>query len=609
MQQPDWDRFEYDPMGHRHLLVPLIEKLLRKPPITPEDWRRLLRQFTKPDGGFFSKSEIIAGFRALRAVEAWSISEAEFLLKVKKKPTRTQSGVAPVTVLTKPYPCPGQCIFCPNDVRMPKSYIAEEPGAQRAANNQFDPYAQTFNRLLAFHRMGHPVDKVELIVLGGTWSSYPRAYQIYFMTRCFEAANDFDARLNPDPYSVTYATPDFVNLEEPMPLTPAEGESLNAYNRTVSRHLRSHHAGQLLADREQADWARLFRAHRRNEDARCRVVGLVVETRPDEIDEAEAMHLRRLGATKIQIGIQSLSDQILTMNRRGHTVDGARRAVSILRRAGFKIHAHWMANLYGATVQTDIVDYGKLYSDPAICPDELKLYPCSLIPHTELMTHFEAKRWRPYTRDELLELLVEVMPQTPEYCRLSRVIRDIPTEAIHSGNGETNFREVAERALAKRGIQLREIRAREIKLKGVQNGEVQLRATTYETTVSTEHFLAAEIGQTLLGFCRLSLPHAESITPELEGAAMIREVHVYGLSRRLGQGSGGHAQHRGLGTRLVEWAAQLAHNAQYETLAVISAIGTRGYYRKLGFEDGELYMHRALGTAGDDGQISTEGVV
>ena len=430
----------------------------KKPPNTPEDWRRLLRQHTKPDGGFFSKSEIIAGFRALNSTQPWSVSESEFLQTVKKKPTRTQSGVAPVTVLTKPYPCPGQCIFCPNDVRMPKSYIAEEPGAQRAANNQFDPYAQTYNRLLAFHRMGHPVDKVELIVLGGTWSSYPRAYQLYFVTRCFEAANDFDARVNPEPYVVNYTTPDFVQLDEPTPVTPAEGEALNAYNRMVSRHLRSHHGGQLLDERENADWTRLFRAHSLK-NARCRVVGLVVETRPDEIDEEEALHLRRLGATKFRLAFKAYQIKFLSMNRRGHTVDGARRAVSILRRAGFKIHAHWMANLYGATVESDVLDYAKLYSDPSICPDELKLYPCSLIPHTELMTYFEAGRWRPYTREELLELLVEVMPKTPEYCRLSRVIRDIPTEAIHSGNGETNFREVAERTLAERGIALREIRS------------------------------------------------------------------------------------------------------------------------------------------------------
>ena len=186
------------------------------------------------------------------------------------------------------------------------------------------------------------------------------------------------------------------------------------------------------------------------------MVGLVIETRPDEIDHEEVIHLHaRLGATKIQIGVQSLSDDVLLKNRRGHSVQQARRAVSLLRQGGFKIHAHWMANLYGSSVELDIEDYGQLYEDPAICPDELKLYPCSLIPGIRLMTHYEAGRWRPYDREELLELLCADMPKTPPYCRLSRVIRDIPSTAIHDGDHETNFREVAEARLMKDGIVLR----------------------------------------------------------------------------------------------------------------------------------------------------------
>ena len=225
-------------------------------------------------------------------------------------------------------------------------------------------------------------------------------------------------------------------------------------------------------------------------------------------------------------------------------MEQAKKAVEILRLTGFKIHAHWMANLYGATVESDAQDYGQLYSDPSICPDELKLYPCSLIPHTELMTHFEAGRWRPYTREELLELLVEVMPQTPSYCRLSRVIRDIPSEAIH-GNEETNFREGARARQKERGITLREIRPGRLSSRGLPEGPLELRELTYDTTVSREYFLSAEIGDVLLGFCRLSLPTAPAITPELDGRAMIREVHVYGQSLSIGEGSQGRAQHQG----------------------------------------------------------------
>ena len=493
MTRSDWARLDYNPEPDEKHLVHLIEAFLREPPADQTSWRRVLRRHPKPVGGFFSKTEIIAGFRLFHSKYEWPISENAFIALMKMKPTRTQSGVAPVTVLTKPFPCPGQCIFCPNDVRMPKSYLADEPGAQRATLNRFDPYAQTWNRLLALHRMGHSVEKVELIVLGGTWSAYPRAYQIYFVTRCFEAVNEFGRTPRPEPHHPDEGSrPDFLDLARSVPEVPAEGDTLNLYNIVVGRHLRAKHDGALLATHQTSEWARLEQAHRENQTARCRMVGLVIETRPDEIDREEVIHLRRLGATKIQIGVQSLSDDVLLKNRRGHSVQQARRAVSLLRQGGFKIHAHWMANLYGSSVELDIEDYGQLYEDPAICPDELKLYPCSLIPGTELMTHYEAGRWRPYDREELLELLCAVMPKTPPYCRLSRVIRDIPSTAIHDGNHETNFREVAEARLMKDGIVLREIRAREIKLGRVPDAEPKLSAYEYPTSVSREVFLRFE---------------------------------------------------------------------------------------------------------------------
>jgi elongator complex protein 3 len=595
MSEHYWSRFEYDPSKDESRLVPLILALLESPPQAYDQWRRVLRQYPKPAGGFFSKTEIIAGFRLLSKQHAWGVSEKEFISLVKMKPMRTQSGVTPVTVLTKPYPCPGQCIFCPNDVRMPKSYLADEPGAQRAALNRFDPYAQTWNRLLAFHRMGHDVEKIELIILGGTWSSYPREYQTYFVTRCFEACNEFDSSENPQAYHPSKADHDnFLALEALASLVPAEGESLNAYNHAVSQHLRLHHNGRLLAEHESVQWERLEGAHTRNEDTKCRIVGLVIETRPDEITPKEVLHLRRLGATKVQIGVQSMSDEVLAKNRRGHDVERSRAAINQLRLAGFKIHAHWMANLYGATVESDIEDFAKLFADHSIRPDELKLYPCSLIPRTELMTYFESGAWRPYTREELLEVLCATMPEAPLYCRLSRVIRDIPASDIHEGNQESNFREVAEKEMSDRGIKLKEIRAREVRLKTVNESDVEYRIHEYETTVSREYFLSYETDDALLGFCRLSIPTGDPITPELADSAMIREVHVYGQSLKLGQDSGSHAQHRGLGRRLCEHAEEIARGHGVSNLAVISAVGTRHYYRRLGFVDGPLYLHRAL---------------
>ena len=302
---------------------------------------------------------------------------------MQRRPVRTQSGVTPLTVLTKPFPCPGKCVFCPNDLRMPKSYLSDEPGAQRAAANHFDPYLQTWNRLAAYRAIGHPVDKVEIIVLGGTWSFYPEAYQVWFAARCFEALNDFgdgrDGRSEIEPSAPVFdALPARVDGRE---------HATNPYNRMVRGFLADRLGGELVPEAEQAAWERLEVAQGANESAACRSVGFVIETRPDHVTEEEVLRIRRLGATKVQIGIQSLDDTVLEANQRGHDVGATRDAVARLRLAGFKIHAHWMPNLLGSTPERDVEDFARLWGDPAIRPDELKIYPCSLIESAELM-HF-----------------------------------------------------------------------------------------------------------------------------------------------------------------------------------------------------------------------------
>lgn len=597
-----WDRFEYDPEPDRASLIGLICALHEQAPDDDKAWRRLLKRFPRQGGGFFSKTEMIHAFRVFsegpNPPKEWTISERALLARLKMKPTRTQSGVAPVTVLTKPFPCPGQCIFCPNDVRMPKSYLSDEPGAQRAALNRFDPYAQVWNRLLALYRMGHSVQKVELIILGGTWSAYPETYQRYFIKRCFDATNDFgrvdDGAARHEPYTPPDdLTPRFESITNPLDETPSGGAQ-NAYNRAVSAHLRAGQGGRLTASGEEASWEELYTAHAENEQARCRVVGLVMETRPDEVSPQEVERLRRLGATKAQVGVQSTRDELLTLNKRGHDVETAKRALSLLRRAGFKLHVHWMANLFGADVESDVEDFKTLFRDGDFCPDELKLYPCSLIPHTELMARYREGAWRPYSREELTALLCSVLPETPAYCRLSRVIRDIPSTDIYAGNQETNFREVAEGELARRGVTLQEIRARELKQQRLPSAPPALHRRSYQTSCGEELFLSVESEGVLLGFCRLSLPSGEPLFAELEGRAMIREVHVYGQSLKLGEGSGAHAQHRGLGRWLIEEAIEDSKARGYQAVAVISAVGTRGYYERLGFERGELYHHLTL---------------
>jgi elongator complex protein 3 len=297
----------------------------------------------------------------------------------------------------------------------------------------------------------------------------------------------------------------------------------------------------------------------------------------------------------VQLGIQTLSDEVLAMNKRGHDTDTTRRAVGLLRRAAFKIHGHWMPNLYGAHSDGDREDYRRLFAEPAFRPDELKIYPCSLIETSELMQVYEAGNWQPYGHEELVDLLADCLAHTPEYCRLTRVVRDIPSTDIVDGNKVTNLREVAEAAMKDRGQECRDIRSREIRAASFEFENLERHVVEYDSEVSRELFLQMVTpSDQLVGFLRLSLPLAPSFMEELGGSALIREVHVYGVSAELGERDTGKAQHLGVGQQLVEWAASLASEAGYSEMAVISAIGTRGYYRKLGFGDGVLYQHRAL---------------
>ena len=324
-------------------------------------------------------------------------------------------------------------------------------------------------------------------------------------------------------------------------------------------------------------------------------MGLALETRPDEVDEDEVARIRRLGATKVQLGFQSLDDRVLAANKRGHDVETTRRAVGLLRRAGFKIHAHWMPNLLGATPGSDVADFERLFSDPALRPDELKIYPCSLIESAELMRFFESGEWRPYAHGELLAVLSAALERTPRYCRITRMIRDISSDDIVEGNKLTNFREIAQRALEGRGGRCRDIRAREIRGRSFAQADLTLRETRYASAHGEECFLELVTpGDEIVAFLRLSLPEPRAFIEEIAGSALVREVHVYGAAQDLGARSGKKAQHRGMGARLLDEAARRARDAGFRDLAVISAVGTRAYYRKQGFGDGILYQHRRL---------------
>jgi len=518
---------------------------------------RALRANPMPDGALIAKHILVAAYRELVAEGEWP-EDPSFLSRIRMKPVRTLSGVTTVTVLTKASPCPGECIFCPSEQQMPKSYLSDEPGAARAYQNRFDPFDQVSSRIHEYEAVGHPNDKIELLVLGGSWSCYPRAYQEWFIRRCFHAMNADSTPPGDEP----------VDTSEP----PAGA-------------------------RPQDYLIELRKAHTRNENALHRNVGLVIETRPDDIDRDELVWLRRLGVTKVQMGAQSLDDRILQLNRRGHSSADTLRAVTLLRAAGFKIVLHWMPNLLGATPASDREDFARLWKD-GYAPDELKIYPTQLLESTELYHYWQRGEYTPYTTEQLIDLLADLKPLIPPYCRVNRVIRDIPSFHVVEGNRRTSLRQDVQRELQRRGTACRCIRCREVKGESVSSAELAFSDYVYQPLTSEEHFLSYTTPEDrLAGYLRLSfaLPGAPDLAiPELDSAAIIREVHVYGQSLPVGTERDGAAQHSGLGTSLLDHASRITRARGLSRLAVIAAVGTRAYYEKRGFHQQELYMVKEL---------------
>lgn len=582
----------FNPEEHVENLQLILDEIIMTKKFDDKKLRQILGRHPKGESGLYSKDELVAGYRMF--IERGDLKESRRIMdRLRMKPTRTISGVATVTVLTKPFPCPGKCIFCPNDVKMPKSYLSDEPGAQRAERNNFDPYLQTYNRLLAIKNIGHNTDKVELIILGGTWSYYPEEYQIWFVKECFRAINEFGVRDGRDDRETE-------NMFEEADKIPRETESgrMRSYNEIIDEV--EHNEGRdLISPNETSKWEELLIQHKINETAQSRCVGLVIETRPDWINENEVIKIRRLGATKVQIGIQSMQDNVMMLNMRGHGSRETKEAIRLLRMGGFKVHAHWMPNLYGSTVENDIEDYDRLW-EKDVRPDELKIYPTSIIENTDLYHLYKRGKYLPYTYEQLLEVLTSIMPKTPRYCRLTRVVRDIPSTDIVAGNKLTNFRQIAEQKLEKDGDRCQCIRCREVKGTKVTMEDLAIEIIEYDSSIGKEVFISYKTmeGDKICGFLRLALPShrisSENFIEELKEKAVIREVHVYGQVVGIGNKLPGRSQHLGLGTLMIEKAKEISKAAGFDSISVISAIGTREYYRKKGFVDDGLYMSQPL---------------
>lgn len=579
---------------------------------------------------------------------SWQITpdlERELLRAIRIKPRRTASGVATITVITKPWPCSGDRVFCPSDLRMPKSYLHDEPACARAEQNRFDPYLQVSSRLTALSQMGHATDKIELIVLGGTWTDYPEDYQVWFMSELFRALNDdavADEAANPmlrrsaagrgDASATMDSVPDDwlprgvaarrARYRECFLAKDAEalaqrraglqaaiddgrGGCRGSYNAAVKELYSAGSAWGRAMSWQSGSWEELERQQRANERARHRVVGLVIETRPDAVTARSLRTIRRLGCTKVQMGVQSIDQRVLDVNERRVDVARMEEAFALCRLFGFKIHAHFMVNLLGSTPTGDKADYLRFVGPGPFQPDEVKLYPCALIEGTRLVRKHESGEWGPYTEDELLDVLAADIVATPAFCRVSRMIRDFSSKDIVAGNKKPNLRQMVERRLAASGQErVREIRYREIGSDAPDPAELEMDVVAYSTPTSEERFLQWVTPEgKIAGFLRLSLPDQRFVAectkrygddaPVGAGEAMIREVHVYGVAARVGQ-EGTAAQHRGLGRSLVARACELAREAGFGRINVISAVGTREYYRSLGFLDHGLYQQKAL---------------
>ena len=559
---------------------------------------------------------------------------------LRVKDIRTDSGVAPITVLTKPYPCPGKCVYCPTEVMMPKSYVASEPAAARALSLRFDPYQQTFQRVGSLENNGHEAKKIELIVKGGTWSSYRWDYRQWFIKRCFEAANALRndtvhaaqgaAPSAPRPTSPPAPSPSLGegvlsdNMSEP---SPSEGEGRVRWSEGPQNDGSSQAQDQTEPPLTGSDFDQgpsLREAQKINETADYRIIGLTIETRPDWVNAKEIIRLRELGCTRVELGVQTLQNDVLDLTKRGHHIDATIRATALLKQAGFKVDFHILPGQPGSSPKKDLEDFKTLFTDPKYRPDMIKLYPCVVLPSAELHAWAAEGKFVALEGEPLRELLISMQSVVPRYCRISRLIRDFPENEISYGSKITNLRSILEDEMKRRGIICQCLRCREVgHVKDIDPATVtpQLFEEWFDNAGGREVFLTMEDVErkAVFAFCRLRLPPTseelrahndykddpiflreskaiDEAFPSLMHTACVRELHTYGPTLDLKQTNVDGAQHKGYGRRLMERAEEIAKREGYETMSVISGIGVREYYKNfLGYEEKETYMMKKLG--------------
>lgn len=497
---------------------------------TKRRWARELKMMPK-------SSDIASAYQELVLAKQIDVN-VQILESLKIKKVRTQSGVAPFAVMMKPYPCPGRCVFCVEEKGLPKSYMADEPAAARALQHNFDPIKQVEARLLHMKITGHKPQKLQIIVVGGTFSAYENTYKVSFLKGIFDACNGFVAE-------------------------------------------------------------DIIKAQKANEQSLHRVVGLSVETRPDWISDDEIALLRMCGVTKVQLGVQSLSEEINLKSARGHDLEAVIKATRQLRNAGFKINYHFMLNLPGSNPEKDVVMFKQLFDDESYRPDSLKIYPCVVIPSTPLFNLYNKGLYQSYEPQVLADTMIRLKTLVPNYCRIDRLARDITKNYTASGNTRTNLRDLVAQKMAENNLHCKCIRCREVKANHIPNNiDMKISIDKYQASQGDEYLITFDDDNLLIALLRLRIPHEqhrnEPLFPELKGASVIRELQVFGKQAPLD----GHGieviQHRSFGSKLVGEAENISLSLGLPKIAVISGVGVRPYYKKLGYEQEGTYMIKYL---------------
>jgi len=511
----------------------------------------------------------ISNIKLLQAAQKENLPENIRKILQKRK-VRTLSGVAVLTVLTKPFPCPGKCVFCPQEktsskgitllerdsktkdklkvpakfkkpgaFTMPKSYFSNEPAASRALLCNFDPFKQTITRLKSLKLTGHDTCKIEVIILGGTFSALSRRYRTFFVKRIFQALNGDD---------------------------PKRKTTLQI-------------------------------AQKENESATHRAIALVVETRPDFVDKAEIKYLRKLGCTKVELGVQSLDDQVLKLCQRGHGKKESIKAIKLLKDNGFKVGLHMMPGLPGSNAKKDLKNFKQLFTDTAFRPDFLKIYPCTSVPFSELEKWEKKGKFTAITEQELFPLLLNLKQIIPRYVRISRLIRDIPATSITSGCKTTNLRQLLQNELKRKNLSCQCIRCREIKTEQFNAKKIKFSQLKFEASAGQEFFLSLNTeNDKLIALLRLRINALKNkaVFKCLQKAALIRELHTYGTIVPIGKKSTNTSQHRGFGKMLLKKAEEIALKNNFKKIAVISGIGVKNFWRENGFQDDGYYLVKRI---------------